>query len=119
VDFDKLLRRHDAKADVSPIQSFGERIDRVSSVFVELTPGRHAALSKRDSQADFEIALQKVGSCFYEHELELVADFVGVPLEYVERYANPPIRWVSSSPTDAELQYWVSRVGVPYPYLRR
>ncbi len=93
-------------------------MDQDRSIYLELSPGRHAALSKRDSQSQCEIALQPVGQSFYEYELILVADFVGIPLEYVERFRNPPIKWVSASPTPVEQADWLSRVGSTYPYPR-
>src|SRR5689334_24864058 len=92
-DFDKLIARHGAAPISDDIKSFGERIDRVRHLFLSLAPGRYAALSKRDSQSDYEIGLQIVGRRFFEHELGLVSEFIGIPLEYIEKYNDPSSKW--------------------------
>ena len=118
VDFVKVLARHGAVAHVEPIISFKQRIDRNRSIYLQLAPGRHASLSLRDSQNEYEVALQIVGRRFYEHELALASAFVGPPHETMEKYSNPPIEWVSTTPTDGELEHWRTQVGTDYPYGR-
>jgi hypothetical protein len=103
--------------DVEPVKSFGKVIDHYRSICVEIVPGRHAVLSKSDRQEFFEILLQQVGRAFYRHELDLVLRFVGVAdPDSVELYCNPPDRYVAHPPPDKELEYWLRRVGYPYPY---
>ena len=116
-DFEALLNRIGATADVTPITSFGQVIDHNRSICLRLPSGRFAALSKRDSQLEFEIALQRVGRAFYERELALVFEFAGIAdPSSVERYCNPPFRFVPHPPGDKDLKYWKRFVGTTYPY---
>jgi len=115
-DFDRLIAKCGATPLSADITSFGKRIDRVRHLFLSLAPGRYAALSKRDSQSDYEIGLQLVGKRFFEHELGLVSEFIGIPLEYIDRYRDPSTRWVSTTPTDTDREYWLKRIGTAYPY---
>lgn len=100
----------------SDVTSFKEKIDAERTFFLELSPNRCAALTKYDRQGEFEIGLQRVGWSFYAHELNSVAAFIGVDLEYIERNCNPPIKWVSDEPTPADIAYWESKVATKYPY---
>lgn len=115
-DFPNILRRLGVTPEVHPIKSFGEVIDVDRSFYLEISPGRHASVSKRDSQSELEIALQRVGYTFFRAELLLVANFIGVLEENVELYRNPPIKWTSLDPTPKERAKWRNRVGSNYPY---
>jgi len=116
IDFQRLLKRISIGPYSDSVRSFGKSIDSLDSLFLSLAPGRHASLTKYQSQDSAEIGLQAVAKCFYEEELALVSEFIGVPAEYIERYSNPPIRWVSSRPSTEHVQHWLKHVGEAYPY---
>ena len=117
VDINRVLRRYSLEASVDPVTSFGKRIDETLSLYLELSKGRYASLSQNKSQSEMEIGLQRVTWSFFEHELQLVARFIGIPYEYVEKYENPPVLWVSASPTTEEKEHWHSVLGSVYPYM--
>lgn len=93
-DFDSIVRRLRAQSFTSDVTSFGRKIDRYRSIYLELSEGRYAEITKYNSQKTFEIGLQRNGWIFMESELKAVADFIGIEYEYFERYCNPPIRWL-------------------------
>ncbi|MEO8159923.1 MAG: hypothetical protein ABI588_00785 [Arenimonas sp.] len=97
-DFDAILQRTGSTPEVSDVKSFKEKIDTVRAIFLELSDQRYASLTKRDSQNEFEIGLQRTGWLFYEHELKAVAEFIKVDYNEIERYCNPPIKWIPDNP---------------------
>jgi hypothetical protein len=116
-DFDRLVERVGATADVEHVRSFGEVIDRRRTIYLGFSSGRFAALSKSDSQRFFEIALQRVSRAFYERELSLLIGFVGIAdPDSLERYCNPPFRFATDPPSAADRKYWERFVGSEYPY---
>jgi hypothetical protein len=115
-DFGEILLRTGAVPRRHVVTSFGKAIDEERSMFLRLAQGRHAVLTKADSQPEIEIGLQRVGWTFFDAELEAVAAFTGIDPASLEKYRNPPIRWASSPPTRDQLQLWQTRVGTAYPY---
>lgn len=115
-DFDEFLDRTGAKPLVSEMKSFGKVVDTTRMVFLKLEPRRFAALSKYDSQEEFEIGLQIVGSTFYSHELELVSEFIGCAPGELRPYRSPPTRWAEDKPDATDLDRWRAKLGFAYPY---
>jgi hypothetical protein len=115
-NFDAILARVGAKPTIRSVKSFGKVIDRYRSIFFQFDSGRYASITKYDSQAEFEIAFQRVNNRFYDRELQILLDFVGMDESDVQRYRNPPIRYVAHPPSDFERTYWLKRVGSEYPY---
>jgi hypothetical protein len=114
--FDAIVARLGATSDVGEIRSLGKVIDRDRTIYLSLSPERNAVLSQRDSQDEIEIGLQRVGKCFFEHELVLVAQFAGLDLDRIQRYLNPPFRFAPDPPGERGRALWLKLVGTPYPY---
>jgi hypothetical protein len=93
-DFEAILARVGATPVRREVTSFGKAIDAYRSLFLELPGRRFAVITKYDSQADFEMGLQRDGWKFEQAELEAIVDFLGIAIDGVERYCNPPVEWV-------------------------
>jgi hypothetical protein len=115
-NFDAIARRIGAKPEERDVTSFGKVIDRYRSIFLQFDSGRYARLSKHDSQSEIEIAFQCVNDRFYDRELALLLDFIGIDDSDVQRYLNPPFSYVAHPPTEFERAHWLKHVGGEYPY---
>jgi hypothetical protein len=90
-NFDELLQRTGGTATEGAVTSFGKTIDRYRILFLRLSTGAFAAVSKYDSQTESEIGLQPDGDWFSERDLAAVMEFTGWDQSQVRKYRTPTI----------------------------